>query len=151
MATIFDTAKYILGQYPYGISTMKLQKLAFFAQGWTLAFLEEPLFNEDFEAWTHGPVCRRLFEEHKGEFSVNAETFTLGIPQSLTLEERACVDAVIQNYGALSGPQLSELTHEAGSPWATVRGQANVEGRAPSALTIDKNLIKQYFKEILAV
>lgn len=151
MATIFDVAKYILGKYPYGISTMKLQKLTFFAQGWTLAFLDRPLFEEDFQAWTRGPVSRPLYDKHQGQFSVHEDNFTTGSPKRLSLEERACVDAVIQNYGALSGPQLSELTHEAGTPWESVRSEANLREKDPSSRTIDKNLIKQHFKTTLGV
>lgn len=151
MATIFDVAEYILGKFPYGISTMKLQKLAFFAQGWTLAFLDRPLFQEDFQAWTRGPVSRPLYEAHQGKFSVERGTFQQGLPHRLTLEERLCIDAVIQNYGALSGPQLSELTHESETPWASVREDANLTHAARSQLSIPKDKIKQYFKRTLDV
>lgn len=151
MATIFDVAEYILGKFPYGISTMKLQKLAFFAQGWTLAFLDRPLFDEEFEAWTRGPVSRPLYDEHQGKYSVHEGSFPQGVPHRLTPEERACIDAVIQNYGALSGPQLSELTHKAGTPWSSIRDDANLTNGARSNIVICKNTVKEYFKTTLEV
>ena len=38
------------------ITPLKLQKLLYFAQGNYLAKYNMPLFDEDFEAWIHGPV-----------------------------------------------------------------------------------------------
>ena len=66
MANIFDTAKYILQKYDH-LSTMKLQKLCYYAQAWSLVWDDEPLFNEDFQAWANGPVCPDLFDLHHGK------------------------------------------------------------------------------------
>ena len=54
MANVFDTAKYILEQKG-DMSTMKLQKLCYYSQAWGLVWDDEPLFDEDFEAWANGP------------------------------------------------------------------------------------------------
>ena len=53
MANVFDVAKYILNSVGGDISTMKLQKLCYYSQAWSLAW-GETLFNEDFEAWSNG-------------------------------------------------------------------------------------------------
>lgn len=42
MATIFDVSHYILGQFPLGITNVKLQKLNYFAQAWSLAVRDKP-------------------------------------------------------------------------------------------------------------
>ena len=60
MANVFDTAKYILEQKG-DMFTMKLQKLCYYSQAWGLVWDDEPLFDEDFEAWVNGPVCPELF------------------------------------------------------------------------------------------
>ena len=65
MADVIDVANYILeisreesGDDEYElISHMKLQKLVYFCQGYSLALYGRPLFPEPIEAWTHGPVC----------------------------------------------------------------------------------------------
>ena len=57
MASVFDVAKYILNNKGR-MSTWKLQKLCYYSQAWSLAWTETPLFEEDFEAWKNGPVCR---------------------------------------------------------------------------------------------
>lgn len=46
MANIFDTAKYIL-EKSGSMSTMKLQKLCYYSQAWSLVWDDSPLFEED--------------------------------------------------------------------------------------------------------
>lgn len=38
------------------LTNLKLQKLLYYAQAWHLALRNAPLFDEDFQAWVHGPV-----------------------------------------------------------------------------------------------
>ena len=111
MASIVETAKYILEKMGT-MSTMKLQKLCYYSQAWTLAWDEVPLFNEDFEAWANGPVCRSLFDLHKGKFLINADD----LPESSEAEclsdsERENINKVLEFYGDKEGHWLSELTH----------------------------------------
>jgi uncharacterized phage-associated protein len=48
------------------LSPMKLQKLCYYAQGLYMATHNGALlFEEDFEAWTFGPVVRSLYHEFK--------------------------------------------------------------------------------------
>ena len=55
------------------MSAMKLQKLIYYSQAWSLVWDDEPLFPERIEAWINGPVVPELYERHKGEFKVTAE------------------------------------------------------------------------------
>lgn len=50
VTTVFDTAKYVL-ECKGTLSTMKLQKLCYYSQAWSLVWDNAPLFEEDFEAW----------------------------------------------------------------------------------------------------
>lgn len=140
-----NVAKAILSHFPNGISTRKLQKLAFYSQGVSLAIFEEPLFDEEFQAWQHGPVCRELFQKHKGEFSVSTESFPYGNPQALTPNELMVIDAVISTFGYLSGDQLSDLTHQEDTPWSITRKKNNLNPDESSDAIIEKDLIKEYF------
>ena len=56
--TIIDVATYIL-ERTGTVTTMKLQKLAFYSQAQHLAQYGSSLFPEDFEAWRGGPVVPR--------------------------------------------------------------------------------------------
>ncbi|MCH7691617.1 MAG: DUF4065 domain-containing protein, partial [candidate division Zixibacteria bacterium] len=53
--SVFDVAKYILSKLG-GVSAMKLHKLLYYAQAWSLVWDERPLFQERIEAWVSGPV-----------------------------------------------------------------------------------------------
>jgi uncharacterized phage-associated protein len=68
---------------------MKLQKLLYYCQGWHLAWDGEPLFGEEFEAWLSGPVCRELYELHKGEYSVGPGFFYAKLRAIQEVEEDA--------------------------------------------------------------
>ena len=59
--TIIDVANYILDKMGE-LTTMKLQKLTYYCQAWSLAWDEKPLFEDDFEAWANGPVSRKLYD-----------------------------------------------------------------------------------------
>ena len=118
MANVFDVAKYILDSIVGEISTMKLQKLCYYSQAWSLAW-GETLFNEDFEHWVNGPVCRELFNEYQGKFSIASDDINdilLDSNHPLTEEQINTIDKVIEAYGKYSGAQLSELTHKE-TPW----------------------------------
>lgn len=73
MASVFDVSAYILKKTG-PISAMKLQKLAYYAQAWSLVWDDAPLFSERIEAWANGPVCPDLYFAHQGEFTVGTES-----------------------------------------------------------------------------
>lgn len=50
MGSAFDVAAYIL-EREGEIATLKLQKLVYFAQAWSLSLDEKPLFDEKIEVW----------------------------------------------------------------------------------------------------
>jgi uncharacterized phage-associated protein len=47
------------------VSNLQLQKLVYYAQAWHLALYDRPLFEDDFQAWVHGPVIPELFDKYK--------------------------------------------------------------------------------------
>ena len=65
MVGVFDVAEYVLSEVGY-VSTMKLQKLVFYSQAYSLVAFDEPLFSDDFEAWVNGPVCPPLVSGSQG-------------------------------------------------------------------------------------
>ena len=66
MASVFDVAKYILNKKGR-MSPMKLQKLVYYSQCWSLAWDDKPLFNNRIEAWANGPVVRDLYTFHRSK------------------------------------------------------------------------------------
>lgn len=118
MTNVFDVASYILEQCGT-MTTMKLQKLVYYCQAWSLVWDEEPLFPEGIEAWANGPVVRSLYEAHRGFFKVSPGDIN-GNPQNLTDPQRETVREVLADYGTKSSQWLSDLTHRE-QPWLDAR------------------------------
>lgn len=138
MTTVHDVAAHIL-QRSGAMTTMKLQKLCYYSQGWSLPWDGVPLFPEAFRAWANGPVCYELFDHHQGRFRV--EDWQWGIADRLTSEQRETVDAVLAAYGKLTGQQLSDKTH-AERPWVETRGDLPDGAGAVTEIPLD---LKQDF------
>ncbi len=115
--TAHDVAAYILLRTGE-ITAMKLQKLAYYSQAWSLVWDDAPLFSERIEAWANGPVVRDLYAVHKGLYSVSA--WPNGDPTKLSVDQAATVDAVLDFYGKKNSQWLSELTHRE-DPWRLAR------------------------------
>ena len=117
VANVFDVGRYIL-QKEGGMTTMKLQKLVYYSQAWSLVWDSKPLFNDPIEAWASGPVVPSLYKVHKGEFSINE--LSLGNTESLTKEQKETIDAALSAYGGKSAQWLADLTHME-KPWIDAR------------------------------
>lgn len=118
MLNVFDVAKHILTTIGGEISTMKLQKLCYYSQAWNLVWEGVPLFKEDFLKWDNGPVCRALFDLHKGKFKISSddilESYLSG--ENLSSDCLGTIEQVLYDYGKLDGKQLSDKTHSE-NPW----------------------------------
>ena len=117
MASAHDVAAYILSRQGR-MTAMKLQKLVYYSQAWSVVWDERPLFGETIEAWANGPVVRDLYDVHRGSFEV-AE-WLRGDARRLTSGERATIDIVLDFYGDKSAQWLSDLTHRE-QPWLAAR------------------------------
>ena len=133
MASVHDVAAYILKRNG-SMTTMKLQKLCYYSQGWSLAWDGVPLFPEPIRAWANGPVVYELFNEHRGQFRVSS--WPGGKADKLSKDERETVDAVLDGYGKLSGQQLSEKSHSE-RPWLETRRDLPVGASSSTEISLD--------------
>jgi uncharacterized phage-associated protein len=118
-------------------SPMKLQKLCYYAQAYSLAEGQE-LFPEDFQAWQHGPVIPDLYKEYK-EYQWRAIDKNFSAP---TNEAPELVTEVVAAYGRLDGAALSNMTHKE-APWVDARG--DIPESEGSRELINKDSIKTFF------
>ncbi len=126
MATAIDVAAYVVKQKQPIITHMKLQKLVYYSQAWTLVWDEIPLFAEPIEAWVNGPVVPVLFTKLQGKFGVLPDHFPADAGNNLTDTETANVQKILGFYGDKSPQWLSDLSHME-KPWMDAR-----EGLAPN-------------------
>src|SRR5689334_12279943 len=65
-ASAMDVAKFLIylsacEDEPDYVSHLRLQKLLYYVQGWSLALRGKPMFVERIEAWAHGPVVKNVY------------------------------------------------------------------------------------------
>ncbi|TMQ18353.1 MAG: DUF4065 domain-containing protein [Deltaproteobacteria bacterium] len=132
MAHVFDVARYILERQGR-ITTLKLQKLVYYAQVWAIA-KGEPLFSDAIKAWAQGPVVPVLYHEHKGLRTISAPDLASRGP-GLTDEDKVHIDDVLAYYGDLPASYLSKLTHFE-RPWRDARAQGEQRGHDSPAIPV---------------
>jgi len=139
-----DVANYFLSlpdeEAGDSISNLKLQKLCYYAQGFHLAFFDKPLFDDQIEAWQHGPVIRHLYHKYKehGALGIPAiKKFDLSIYSKKVHE---LLDEIYKLYGQYSALRLSQFTHLE-PPWK--------EAYERGAGLISHKSMKDYFKTLI--
>jgi uncharacterized phage-associated protein len=146
MASVFDVAAYIL-ETKGSMTGLKLQKLVYYCQAWSLVWDERPLFAERIEAWANGPIVPELYFCHKGQFQADRATVPNGHPETLTVEQRETVDAVLEFYGNRDGQWLADLTH-AEDPWRKARRGLEPGERGSEEITYDS--MTRYYSTVQA-
>lgn len=147
MASVFDVAAYILQQMGE-MTTMKLQKLVYYSQAWSLVWDEEPLFPERIEAWANGPVVPNLYEHHRGMFKINEKAIQeVGDPSALSSDQMETIDVVLGDYGDKPSQWLSDMTHME-LPWRSAR-QGSPEG-ARSSCEISCASMAEFYGALLS-
>ncbi|MDT2265879.1 DUF4065 domain-containing protein [Paenibacillus larvae] len=82
-----------------------------------LAIYEKKLFDDNFEAWVHGPVNPQLYTEYR-EYGWQEIPQEINYPNSIMKNERVreIIEEVYESYGHLDGSQLEYLTRQE-DPW----------------------------------
>lgn len=119
------------------ITPLKLQKLIYYAQAWSLALPERarPLFDEDMQAWAHGPVVESVFHEYK-----HAGWDALPAPDEvpeIADDDAAHLSEILSVFGEFSAKHLERMTH-AEDPWLEARGDLPPEARSNAVISKDR-------------
>lgn len=139
---VFDVAAYVLEKMG-AMTTMKLQKLVYYSQAWSLVWDEKQLFEEDIEAWANGPVIRDLFDYHRGMYEISA--MPIGNSRLLNQEQQETIDAVLEYYGDKSAQWLIELAHME-DPWKQARRGLQPLERGNRVMSLD--MIADYYSSL---
>lgn len=127
------------------ITPLALQKALYYIQGFYYAFHETSLFEEDCQAWVHGPVYKDVYTKYrdyqfdpiKEQIQCNSDAFTPS--------EKAVLDSVAKYVCCYSGKVLEQFTHME-APWITTRG--DLPASTVTDRVISKDRIQQYFQKI---
>lgn len=143
---IFDVANFFLKivERDSGstITPLKLQKILYYAQGYHMAMFDEELFEDDFQAWAHGPANVDIYNEYR-EYGFSAIDKPKG---EVPLFDDGLIDFLYNiwnTYGIFDGKYLEKLTHQE-TPWIEARGDCK-EGESCTNV-ISKDTMKSFFK-----
>ncbi len=128
-----------------GITPLSLQKALYYAQGFCYAFYGKFLFNEDCEAWVHGPVYPKIYRQYR-DYCFDSIESDDGVDASvLSGEEQLLLDSIINHVCCYSGKTLEAFTHTE-KPWILARAGLPLD--APSNRLITKESIGEFFASV---
>lgn len=131
------------------ITPLALQKLLYYIQALFMVKYNKPLYDEECEAWIHGPVYEGVYNMFKGfkynpiddkRFAIFKNRF-----HELSDEEKQIIDLVVESFGVYSGKTLEKITHNE-LPWKEARKGCFPEEASKEIIT--KAAIKEYFINI---
>jgi uncharacterized phage-associated protein len=130
------------------INVAKLHKLLYFVQAWHMVNTNKSLFEEDFEAWSHGPVCKSIYDRYERKtpttIPLQKKNLDLKALEALPDDVKNHIDNVLKDYGELSFLKLEEVIHEHDLAFKKAR-----EGLTPTKQSnnkISKEDIYEFFK-----
>ena len=131
------------------VTPLALQKILYFIQGLYFSKYGIPLFNENCQAWVHGPVYTEIYDMFRSfrYDPIDDPRFELlkGKSNGLNEKEREVIDLVINTFGLYGGKVLERITHKE-DPWRNAR-EGYLENE-PSQEEISKGAIKEYFASV---
>ncbi|WP_217533081.1 Panacea domain-containing protein [Vibrio metschnikovii] len=153
MISVNELADYLIvkcDEAGSSLSNLKLQKLAYYADAWHLAFYGEKLIDSDFEAWIHGPVNRELYNRFSSEKSLYSDMLLSDCSETFSIDSIADkvehIDSVLATYGKFSGAQLEEMTHRE-EPW--IQARAGYRPTQRCEIKISNEVVEEYYKSRL--
>lgn len=127
------------------ITHLKLQKLLYYAQAWSLVLLGRPMYTEEIQAWTHGPVVPAVYDVY-----VDYHYSEIPRPEECPNIDRECeevLEEVMRTYGIYEAKYLERLTHQE-KPWIEARGDLPLEARCEEPISLDT--MREFYSEMQA-
>lgn len=149
MARAIDVARYLIKlaeseAEPDYLSNMRLQKLLYYVQGWSLALRGKPMFPDRIEAWAHGPVVPEVYRIFKKDFRPILPE-DAGEPRGLGRADCRFIRQVWRTYRDYSATSLREMTHGE-APWRETRGDCDPSERCNREIT--RSAMKSFFGKL---
>ncbi len=131
------------------LTPLKVQKLAFYACGASLAFgFEEAVNAVEFQAWKHGPVERRLYSMLK-EFGATSVPVSVVVdPPRVAYHEdhKSALQDVLEVYGRMTPWALREESHLE-DPWRDAYRNGQGEGSPISLEAMKSHFVRKFRAE----
>ena len=127
------------------ITPLALQKSLYYVQGFYYAFNDKFLFEEDCQAWAHGPVYSEVYFKYK-HYKFDPIESKIEVSDTIfTSSELIIMENVVKHFCCYSGKVLEKFTHSE-YPWLETRGE--IPELESSTEIIKKEYIGKYFKDV---
>lgn len=145
MKTASDIARYIVRffqEHEDPVTNLKLQKLLYYVQGWHLAIFDRPAFNDQIQAWVHGPVVYAVYNDYRS-YRWNPVNGAVADPH-IDGELKELIDEVLDVYGADSAWDLERRSHRE-DPWLIARGDLQPDQESTREISVEN--MSRFFKK----
>ncbi len=148
-----ELATYILAKLGQPTNHLKMQKLVYYVEAYHLSYFNESIIKDEFEAWVHGPVVRKIWKRFCNKSAPLYDQIRLDTYESMKImgeveskindEQFDLIENIISSLGAKSGYYLECMTHEE-LPWKEAR--KNLPSEARSSRKISKETMRKFYQ-----
>jgi uncharacterized phage-associated protein len=149
MAKAFDVARRLIRlaaneEEPDFLTHLRLQKLLYYVQGWALALRGKPMFDEEIQAWAHGPVVPKVYSRFAEWEKAPIDPGKYDDAE-LSNGESKLVAEVWESYKGYSAASLRAMTHRE-PPWLEARRDCKPADKCETA--ISQKAMRKYFTKL---
>jgi len=157
-ANILDVAHLVVlaaSQKGIGVTPLKLQKLLYYLQAWNLVFFNNPIFQDEPEAWVNGPVYRKVYDHYRDyqmyefikispEEKQHIDERVVEIVRAIGFDasQQELFDEIISKYGKMASADLGLRTHSE-DPWKDARKGLGIFDYSTNVIT-HESMAKYY-------
>jgi uncharacterized phage-associated protein len=139
-------AQYLLSlarEKKLNLNVTKVQKMLYIVFGYFLSQFDKKIIEESPRAWPFGPVFPRA--QNKVDYTnilpINSPEFS-EIKKDIELTK--VLNEVLDKYSQYTASQLTEWSHQKGSPWSKTTEEIGFRWNTP----IKEEYINEYFKNL---
>ncbi len=125
---------------------LHIVKLVYLCHGWMLGIKGLPLVNEPVITGRYGPVLQSLYDRYQAFGDgpiVGVEQSGADHSNDLTPLQLSIVNFVHGVYEEFPDTELSEMTHEPGTPWSEIYNSQGLGAEIP------KELVRNHYRQMV--
>lgn len=150
MKNALDVAQYFLDivdrESGDTITHLKLQKLVYYVQAWSLVFRNDRFYDEPIQAWPHGPVVRSVWDKYKQYGFHEIPQSSEDISVEFDANELEVLEEVWNAYGDFGAKYLEKLTHSE-LPWIKARAGLDPAEKSNNEISLEE--MKNFYSKFL--
>lgn len=123
-----------------GITNLKLQKILYFIEAYSLSVKEKSIFPDSIKAWEYGPVVPEVYhvlKQHGSRPIFSEDDYVVNLSE----EDQKTIKSVWDSFSKYSASRLVDITHRH-TPWIAAYDRSN-NGESSE---INRSEIAEYYR-----